>query len=146
MKKMTFNRKGKIMRNFLSKINIFLTFTAFCLCMVLLFCPLQAQAAVNLEVTVESPTNEDHIFTGGEVFDLTVYLQGDAEETYYISYKIIDSRKLAIAQSQTPIEVTLTKEGRGELLLNLASVKGRDTFRAEITDLCKEARAAAKGE
>ena len=133
MKKMTFNRKGKIMRNFLSKINIFLTFTAFCLCMVLLFCPLQAQAAGNLEVTVESPTNKDHIFTGDEVFDLTVYLQGDAEETYYISYKIIDSRKLAIAQSQTPIEVTLTKEGRGELLLNLASVKGRDTFRAEIT-------------
>ena len=133
MKRMTFNRKGKIMRNFLSKINIFLTFTEFCLCMALLFCPLQAQAAGKLDVTIKSPTNPDLIYTLEEDYDLTVYLQGESDQTYYITYKVVDSRKLAVVQVQTPIEVKLTEEGYGELLLNLSGVKGRDTFRIEIT-------------
>ena len=34
------------------------------MCLALLLCPMQAKAAENLEVTVMSPTNPDHIFTG----------------------------------------------------------------------------------
>ncbi len=121
------------MLNFLSKNKKVFTWTVTVLCLVLLLCPLQVQAAEKLDVTVKSPSNPDLIFTGEEAYDLTVFLQGQASETYYISYKIIDSRKLALAQSKEPIAVTLSAEGQGELLLNLASVKGRDTFRAEIT-------------
>ena len=103
------------------------------LCLGLLLCPLQAQAAENLDVTVKSPTNPDHIFTGDEVYDLTVYLHGNAGETYHISYKVIDSRKLTLKQIKDPIAVTLSGDGCGELLLDLSSVKGRDTFRLEVT-------------
>ena len=103
------------------------------LCLALILCPLQAQAAENPSVTVKSPSNPDCIFTGDEVYDLTVYLQGNANETYYISFKVIDSRKLTLKQSKDPIAVTLSGDGCGELLLDLSSIKGRDTFRLEIT-------------
>ena len=121
------------MLNFLCKNKLSLACAVFCVCLVILLCPLQAQAAGKLDVTVKSPTNPDFIYTMEEEYDLSVHLQGDAGQTYYITYKIIDSRKLAIAQIQTPIEVTLSAEGYGELLLNLSGVKGRDLFRAEIT-------------
>jgi len=103
------------------------------LCLALILCPLQTQAAENPSVTVKSPSNPDCIFTGDEVYDLTVYLQGNANETYYISFKVIDSRKLTLKQSKDPIAVTLSGDGCGELLLDLSSIKGRDTFRLEIT-------------
>ena len=103
------------------------------LCLLLLLCPLQAQATGSLDVTIKSPTNPDHIFTGDEVFDLTVYLQGSSGETYYVSYKVIDSRKIALMQTREPIAVTLSDDGRGALLTDLASVKGRDAFRLEVT-------------
>ena len=123
------------MLNFLSKNKLSLVCAVFCVCLVFLLCPLQAQAAGNLEVTLESPTNPDRIFTLEESYDLTVRLQGDAgnNETYYVSYRIMDSRKIAVVESLQPIEITLAEDGRGELLLDLSSVKGRDTFRAEIT-------------
>lgn len=119
--------KNTMLHSLLKFKNIFI-----CLCLVLLL-PMQAQAEGNLDVTVKSPTNPDHIFTGEEVYDLTVYLQGDPEETYYISYQVIDSRKLTMKESREPIAVTLSKDGYGELLLDLASVKGRDTFTLEVT-------------
>ena len=103
------------------------------LCLVLLLYPLDVQAAGSLEVTVKSATNPDLVFTEEEAYDLTVCFQGEANETYYISYKIIDSRNLALAQSHDPIAVTLSPEGYGEHLLNLASIKGHDAFRADIT-------------
>ena len=103
------------------------------LCLFLLLCPIQAQAASSLDVTVKSPTNPDQIFTGDEVYDLTIYLQGNAGETYYVSYKVIDSRKLTLMQTREPIAVTLSGDGRGELVTDLASVKGRDNFRLEVT-------------
>ncbi len=103
------------------------------MCLALLVCPLQARAAGTLDVTVKSPTNPDHIFTGEEAYDLTVYLKGSADETYYISFKVIDSRKLTLKEVKDPIAVTLSQDGSGELLLDLSSVKGRDTFRLEVT-------------
>ena len=121
------------MLNFLSTNKKFLTWAMTVLCLALLLCPLQAQAAGNLEVTVKSPTNPDLVFTEEEAYDLTVCFQGEANQTCYLSYKIIDSRNLALAQSHEPIAVTLSPEGYGELLLNIASVKGHDTFRADIT-------------
>ena len=120
------------MLNFLSKFKAVFACLVVFLCLGLLLCPLQAQAAGKLDVTVKSPTNPDHIFTGEEAYDLTVYLHGEGAETYYISYKIIDSRRLVLVQSREPIEATLS-DGYGEVLLNLASVKGRDTFRAEVS-------------
>lgn len=123
------------MFNFLSKFTKVFSCAVAVLCLVLLLCPLETQAAGTLEVTVKSPTNEDGIFTGEEAYDLTVYLQAEdhGEQTYYISYQVIDSRKLVLSKSREPMPVTLSQEGRGELLLDLSSVKGRDTFRAEIT-------------
>ena len=121
------------MGNFLQKYKNIFTWAVMVLCLAALLCPVEAQAAGTLEVTLKSPTNPDHIFTGEEVYDLTVYLQGDPEETYYISYQVIDSRKLTLKESREPIAVTLSKDGYGELLLDLASVKGRDTFRLEVT-------------
>ena len=121
------------MLNFLSTNKKFLTWAMTVLCLALLLCPLQAQAAGNLEVTVKSPTNPDLVFTEEEAYDLTVCFQGEANQTCYLSYKIIDSRNLALAQSHEPIVVTLSPEGYGELPLNLASVKGHDAFRADIT-------------
>ena len=121
------------MLTFLSKFKAVFACLVTFLCLGLLLCPLQAQAANTLELAVKSPTNPDFVFTGEEAYDITLYLQGEANATYYVSYKIIDSRKLALAQSQKPIAVTLSSEGCGELLLNLASIKGRDTFRADIT-------------
>ena len=103
------------------------------LCLVLLLCPLQAQAAGKLDVTVESPNNPDRIFTGEEAYDLTVYLRGDAGETYYISYKAIDSRNITLKQTKEPVAVTLSADGAGELVTDLSSVRGRDTFRLEVT-------------
>ena len=126
-------KRVKIMMNFLLKRKKIFVLAVTVLCLALLLVPTQAQAADTLAVTVKSPTNADFIFVGEEAYDLTVCLQGAANETYYLSYKIIDSRKLALAQSQKPITVTLSSEGYGELLLNLASVKGRDVFRAEIS-------------
>ena len=120
------------MLNFLSKYRKFFLWAVASLCFVLLLCPMEAKAAQKLDVTVKSPTNPDLIFTLEEDYDLTVYLQGEANETYYISYKIIDTRKLVLVQSREPIAVTLSSEGYGEHLLNLSGVKGRDTFRAEI--------------
>ena len=120
------------MENFLVKYKKLLVWVVTLLCLALL-CPTDAQAAENLDVTVKSPTNPDLIFTLEEDYDLTVCLRGDANQTYYISYKIIDSRKLALVQSREPIAVTLSDSGYGEHLLNLSGVKGRDTFRAEIT-------------
>lgn len=103
------------------------------LCLALLLCPMQAQAA-GLEVDVYSPTNPDHIFTGDQAYDLTAYLQGTAGETYYITYQVIDSRNLALVQVKEPIAVTLSSEGSGELLLDCSPLKySRDTFRAEVT-------------
>ena len=75
------------MLNFLSKNKKIFACAVTVLCLVLLLCPLQAQAAGQLDVTVKSPSNPDLIFTGEEAYDLTVYLQGQASETYYISYK-----------------------------------------------------------
>ena len=121
------------MGNFLLKHKNIFIWAVLVLCLALLLYPMQAQAAGKLDVTVKSPTNPDHIFTGDEVYDLTVYLQGNAGETYHISYKVIDSRKLTLKQSKDPIAVTLSGDGCGELLLDLSSVKGRDTFRLEIT-------------
>ena len=109
------------------------TWAALGLCLVLLLCPFQAQAAGKLDVTVKSPTNPDHIFTGEEVYDLTVYLQGDAGETYYVSYQVVDSRKMTMKKTKEPIAVTLSADGTGELVTDLASVKGRDNFRLEVT-------------
>ena len=120
------------MGKFLVKYSKILVWVVTVLCLTLL-CTTDAQAAEKLDVTVKSPTNPDLIFTLEEDYDLTVCLQGAANETYYISYKIIDSRKLALVQSREPIEVTLSDTGYGEHLLDLSSVKGRDTFRAEIT-------------
>ena len=120
------------MRNFLKKYRKLFVWAVTVLCLALILCPLHAQAAGKLDVTIKSPTNPDHIYTGDEAYDLTVYLQGTGAETYYISYKIIDSRKLVLVQSREPIAVTLSG-GYGEVLLSLASVKGRDTFQAEIT-------------
>lgn len=120
------------MLNFLTKYRKIFIWAVTTLCLTLLLCPFQAQAAGKLDVTVKSPTNPDLIFTGEEAYDLTVCLQGEDTQTYYISYKIIDSRKLVLVQSREPIAVTLS-DGYGEVLLNLASVKGRDTFRAEIS-------------
>ena len=121
------------MLNFLSKFKTVFACMVTFLCLGLLVFPLQAQAVTTLELTVQSPTNPDFVFTGEEAYDITLYLHGKDNATYYVSYKIIDSRKLALAQSQKPIAVTLSSEGYGELPLNLASVKGRDTFRADIT-------------
>ena len=122
------------MLNFLSKNKLSLVCAVFCVCLVFLLCPLQAQAAGNLEVTLESPTNPDHIFTGDEVYDLTVYLasQDAGSATYYISHRIVDSRKLVLIEYKDPTPVTLSKDGRGELMLDLSSIKGSDTFRVEI--------------
>ena len=106
---------------------------AICLSIVLLLHPTQAQAAGNLNVTVKSPTNPDHIFTGDEVFDLTIYLQGNAGETYSVSYKVIDSRKLTLMQTREPITVILSGDGCGELVPDLSAIKGRDNFRLEVT-------------
>ena len=133
MKKMTFYRKGKIMLNFLSKYKKILVWVVMVVCLAALLCPANAQAAGKLDVTVKSPTNPDYIFTLEEEYDLTVCFQGGANETYYLSYKVVDSRKLALAQTREPIAVTLSAEGYGELLLNLNSIKGRDTFRVDIT-------------
>ena len=121
------------MLNFLFKNKKVLLLAVTVLCLALILCPLHAQAAENLDVTVKSPTNPDMIFTLEEDYDLTVCLQGNASQTYYISYKIIDSRKLVLVQSREPIAITLSDTGYGEHLLNLSSVKGRDSFRAEIT-------------
>lgn len=121
------------MLHFLSKFRKAVFYTAIGLCLALLLCPLGVQAASSLEVAVKSPTNPDHIFTGEEAYDLTVYLQGEGNETCYISYRIIDSRKLVMVKSQEPIPLTLGNDGKGELLLDLSSLKGRDTFRAEVT-------------
>ena len=103
------------------------------LCLAVLLCPVQAQAVESVEVTVNSPTNPDRIFTGDEVYDLTIYLQGTAGETYNVSYQVIDSRKITLKQTREPIPVTLSGDGRGELAADLAGVKGRDTFRLEVT-------------
>ena len=73
------------MLNFLSKFKAGFACLVVFLCLGLLLCPLQAQAAGKLDVTVKSPTNPDHIFTGEEAYDLTVYLHGEGAETYYIS-------------------------------------------------------------
>ena len=121
------------MKNFLVKYRKFFVWAVTALCLALILSPLHAQAAENLDVTVKSPTNPDMIFTLEEDYDLTVCLQGNASQTYYISYKIIDSRKLVLVQRQEPIAITLSDTGYGEHLLNLSSVKGRDSFRAEIT-------------
>lgn len=121
------------MLNFLSTFKKGFALGVLGLCLALLLCPLQVRAAGDLEVTVKSPTDQDHVFTGEEVYDLTVYLQGKNAGTYYVSYRIIDSRKLVLVQSRTPIEITLSDSGYGELPLDLSSLKGRDTFRAEIT-------------
>ena len=133
MRRMTFYRKGKIMLNFLSKYRKILVWVVMVFCLAALLCPVNAQAAGKLDVTVKSPTNPDYIFTLEEEYDLTVCFQGGANETYYLSYKVVDSRKLALAQTREPIAVTLSAEGYGELLLNLNSIKGRDTFRVDIT-------------
>ena len=50
--------KNTMLHSLLKFKNIFI-----CLCLVLLL-PMQAQAEGNLDVTVKSPTNPDHIFTG----------------------------------------------------------------------------------
>ncbi len=124
------------MSHFLSKFTKAFFCAVIGLCLALLLCPLGAQAAGNLEVTVGSPTNADLIFTGDEAYDLTVSLQaeGSGGETYYVSYRVIDSRKLTLAQSKEPIPVTLSKDGHGELLLDLSKLKSaRDTYQAEIT-------------
>ena len=103
------------------------------LCLVLLLCPIRAQAA-DLEVAVYSPTNPDQIFTGSEAYDLTVYLQGDAGATYQVNFQVTDSRNMPMAQSWEPIPVTLSDDGHGELLLDLSSLKfSRDTFQVKVT-------------
>ena len=121
-----------------------LVWAATALCLALILCPLYAQAAGKLDVTVKSPTNPDCIFTGDEVYDLTVYLQGEGGETYYISYQVIDSRRLTLLESREPVSITLSQDGYGELALDFSSIKGRDTFRAEIT--VTDATGAAIGE
>ena len=94
---------------------------------------MQAQAA-GVEVTVYSPTNPDQIFTGAEDYDVTVYLQGAANETYYISYKVFDTRNMPMTQSWESIPVTLNGDGQGEYVLDLSPLKNsRDIFRAEVT-------------
>ena len=120
------------MRKFLVKYRKIMVWAVTLLCLALL-CPTDAQAAENLDVTVKSPTNPDQIFVGDEAFDLMVCLQGSAGETYYVSYKVIDSRRITLKQTKEPIAVTLSDDGRGELATDLASVKGRDTFRLEVT-------------
>ena len=121
------------MLNFLVKYKKIFTWAVLVLCLALALCPTQAQAA-GLEASVYSPTNPDHIFTGDEAYDLTLYLQGDAGATYYISYKVTDSRNMPMAQSWDPIPVTLSADGRGELVLDLSALKfSRDNFQAKVT-------------
>ena len=103
------------------------------LCLVLLLCPMQAHAA-GVEATIYSPTNPDHIFTGDEVYDLTLYLQGSAGATYQISYQVTDSRNLPATQSWEPISITLSESGQGQYLLDLSPLKSaRDAFQAHVT-------------
>ena len=123
------------MRTYLSRLAKVLSWVAMGLCLIFLLVPAEAQAAGTLEVTVKSPTNGDCIFTGDEVYDLTVYLRApeNGNETYYITYRVTDSRKLDLIECKEPIPIPLSKDGNGEYLMDFSSLKGRDTFCVEVT-------------
>ena len=132
MKRMT-KKGGNIMINFLKKYSNIFALAVMVLCLVLVLCPIQAQAA-DLDVAVYSPTNPDHIFTGDEAYDITLFLQGNAGETYLVNYEVTDSRKMPMAKSWEPIPVTLSGDGQGELVLDLSALKfSRDTFQVKVT-------------